>query len=122
MLMEEYKVKFYKDSLNGKEPVLEYIEKLDAKNKAKILRYIEFLRENKGYLDEPYAKHIKGKVRELRVDFSNNRHRIFYFAFINKTIILLRAFLKKTAKTPASEIARAMDNCADAINNSHLYE
>jgi phage-related protein len=120
--MEEYKVKFYKDSLDGKEPVLEYIEKLDAKNKAKVLKYVEFLRANKGCLDEPYAKHIEGKIRELRVDFSNNRHRIFYFTFINKTIILLRAFLKKTAKTPKGEIEKAMDNCKDAMNNFHLYE
>ncbi len=120
--MGEYKVKFYKDSLSGKEPVLEYINKLDVKNKAKVLKYIEFLRANKGYLDEPFAKHLQGKIRELRVDFSNNRHRVFYFTFINKTIILLRAFLKKTAKTPKSEIEKAMDNYKDAINNSHLYE
>ena len=120
--MSEYKVKFYKNSLNEKEPVFEYIEKLDNKNKAKILKYIEFLRENKGYLDEPYSKHIKEKIRELRVDFSNNRHRIFYFTFINKTIILLHSFLKKTDKTPKNEIIRAIDNYKDAINNPHLYE
>ena len=38
--MLEYKIKFYQDSQNGKEPVLEYIEKLDHKNKAKILATI----------------------------------------------------------------------------------
>lgn len=120
--MKEYKVKFYKNSQNGKEPVLEYIEKLDNKNKAKILKFIEFLRENKGYLDEPYAKHIKGKVRELRIDFSHNRHRIFYFTFIHKTIILLHAFLKKTPKTPKREIVKAENNRKDAVNNLYLYE
>ncbi len=120
--MLEYKVKFYKDSRNGKEPVLEYIEKLDHKNKAKILKYIEFLRENSGYLDEPYSKHIKGKIRELRVDFSINHHRIFYFSFINKTIILLHAFLKKDNKTPKNEIIKAMENYKDAIDNLRLYE
>lgn len=73
----EYKVKFYKNSQNGKEPVFEYIKKLDEKNKTKILKYVDFLRDNRGYLDEPYSKHIIGKIRELRVDFSKNRHRIF---------------------------------------------
>ncbi|HEC30398.1 MAG TPA: type II toxin-antitoxin system RelE/ParE family toxin [Candidatus Yonathbacteria bacterium] len=120
--MSEYKIKFYKDSRDGKEPVLEYIEKLDKKNKTKVLKYVDFLRENKGYLDEPYSKHISGKTRELRVDFSRNRHRVFYFTFVNKTIILLYSFLKKTAKTPKSEIDRAKNNYKDAINNSQFYE
>ena len=90
----EYKVIFYKEKETHKSPVLEYIESLDIKEKAKIVKYIDFLREHKGVLDEPYSKHIKGKIRELRVDFSSKRHRIFYFTFIGKNIILLHAFLK----------------------------
>ncbi len=70
------------------------------------MKYIEFLRIQKGYLEEPYSRHIKGKIRELRVDFGRNKHRIFYFVFVNKTIVLLHAFLKKTAKTPISEIKK----------------
>jgi len=46
--MAEYKIKFYKDSQSGKEPVLEYVDKLDGKNRAKVLKYMEFLREHKG--------------------------------------------------------------------------
>ncbi|MDP3764278.1 MAG: type II toxin-antitoxin system RelE/ParE family toxin [bacterium] len=120
--MSEYKVKFYRDSLNGREPVLEYISKLDIKNKAKVFKYIEFLREHEGYLDEPYSKHVTGKIRELRVDFARNRHRIFYFTFVGKKIILLHAFLKKTNKAPLSEIKRAVENYKDVISNPNLYE
>lgn len=119
---EGYKVKFYRDSHDGKEPVLEYIDKLDVKNKAKVLKYVEFLREHKGYLDEPYSKHITGKIRELRVDFARNRHRIFYFTFVGKKIILLHAFLKKTNKIPALEIKKAVENYNDTINNPKFYE
>jgi len=117
-----YKVKFYKNSKSGFELVLEYINNLDVKNKAKVIKYIDFLAKNDGYLDEPYSKHIRDKIRELRVDFSRNRHRIFYFAFVNKTIILLHAFLKKTAKTPEKEILRASNNYKDAVNNPKIYE
>ena len=117
----EYRVKFYQDN-KGNIQVIEYIEKLSKKEKAKILKYIEFLKDKKGYLDEPYSKHIKGKIRELRVDFSKNRHRIFYFTFINQTIILLHAFLKNTQRTPFKEIKKAEDNLKDAINNQKLYE
>lgn len=120
--MIEYKVKFYKNSSNSKKPVLDYIETLDIKNKAKVLKYIEFLRVNNGYLDEPYSKHIKGKIRELRIDFSKNRHRIFYFTFINRNIILLHGFSKKTNKTPINEIKKAESNYIDALNNKTFYE
>ena len=119
---KEYKVKFYEDTKTGRSPVLDYIKKLSVKEEAKILKYIEFLRVNKGYLDEPYSKHIKGKIRELRVDFGRNRHRVFYFIFIKKTIILLNAFLKKTAKTPLSEIRKAEENYQNVLKNLKKYE
>ncbi|MFH1565524.1 MAG: type II toxin-antitoxin system RelE/ParE family toxin [bacterium] len=118
----EYKVKFYNDASSDSSPVLIYIDKLRNKEKAKVLKYIDFLRANKGVLDEPYSKHIKGKIRELRVDFSKNRHRIFYFTFVGKNIILLHAFLKKTPKTPESEIKKAEENYFNVINNTDLYE
>jgi len=118
----EYKVKFYKDIKTGRSPVLEYIEGLKEKETGKILKYIEFLRINEGYLDEPYSRHVKGKIRELRVDFGHNRYRIFYFIFTKKTIILLHAFLKKTAKTPISEIKKAEENYQNVLKNPEIYE
>lgn len=74
---EKYQVKFYRDSKSGRSLVYEYIESLDEKSNAKIYKYINYLQENKGYLDEPYSRHVQGKIRELRVDFANNRYRIF---------------------------------------------
>ncbi len=68
----EYKVKYYTDPKTGKAPVRVYINSLCDKERAKIYKYIEFLREHKGYLDEPYSRHIDGKIRELRVDFASN--------------------------------------------------
>ena len=117
-----YRIKFYKDAKTGRSPVLEYIESLRPKETAKVLKYIEFLRIQKGYLDEPYSKHIKGKIRELRVDFGYNKHRIFYFVFVKKTIILLHAFLKKIPKTPVSEIKKAEENYRIVLTNPKIYE
>jgi len=121
-IAEEYRVKFYTDRKTGSHPVLEYLKGLPEKEEAKIAKYIEFLRVHKGYLDDPYSKHITGKIRELRVDFGRNRHRIFYFTFVAKTIILLHAFLKKTPKTPVIEIKRAQEYYQDVIQNPKIYE
>ena len=118
----KYKVKFHKDIRTGRSLVLEYIEALRDKEKFKIFKYIEFLRINEGYLDEPYSRHIKGKIRELRVDFSRNRYRIFYFVFIKKTIILLHVFSKNTNKTPISQIKKAEENYQKALINPKIYE
>jgi len=119
---EEYKIKFYKDSRTGREPAFEYINHLDKKYRSKIYKYIEYLRINNGYIDEPYGKHIFQKIRELRVDFANNYYRVFYFAFVGKKIIILHAFLKKTDKTPNKEIITALKRYNRAVNNPKIYE
>lgn len=119
---KEYKIKYYKDSRTGRDPVFEYIENLDAKYRLKIRKYIEYLRSRDGYLDEPYSRHLQGKIRELRVDFAFNRHRILYFTYVDKNIVLLHAFLKKTAKTPEREIEIAWNHYNDVINNPQIYE
>lgn len=121
-MSDEYRVKYYKNSQTGKETILEFILGLDNKSMAKVEKYIRYLRLCEGYLDEPYSRHITGKIRELRVDFSRNHHRIFYFTFIKQTIILLHGFTKKTEKTPDREIKKALEHYYDAINNPQLYE
>lgn len=89
--------------------------------RTKIVKYIEWLRANNGILDEPYSRHISGKIRELRVDFAKNRFRIFYFLFIKKTIIILHGFKKDTQKTPSYEIAKAQQRLEDVFVNQELY-
>lgn len=120
--MEGYQVKFYINSQTKEVPLIEYLDVLNPKVRAKILKYIDFLRERKGYLDEPYSRHIMGKIRELRVDFARDKHRIFYFVFVGRKIILLHGFTKKTQKTPRQEINKAIKYYHDVNNNWGLYE
>jgi len=118
----EYKIKFYQNIDSSCCPVQGYINNLSEKDKAKVLKYIEFLREHKGILDEPYSKHIRGKVRELRVDLGFRRHRIFYFTFVGKNIILLHAFLKQTSKTPEREIDKAIEHYENVLKYQKIYK
>ena len=119
---QEYKVYYYQNSHTKRIAVLEYIQKVPVKDKGKIAAYITFLRDCSGQLDEPYSRYIRSGIRELRIDFARNRHRIFYITVEGKKIILLRAFLKKTPKTPEQEIVRALNNFEDYKINKNFIE
>jgi len=119
-LGNEYKVYYYRNSHNKRTPVLEYIQKISTKERAKIAAYIIFLCDSNARLDEPYSRYIHSGIRELRIDFSRNRHRIFYITVEERKIILLHAFLKKTARTPKQEITRAINNFTDYKINKNL--
>lgn len=100
---------FYQDARTGRFPVRDYLDDLTEKEHKKASSSITYLAQMRGYLNEPFARHIEGSIRELRVDFARNHHRIFYFAAIGRRIILLHAFRKNTAKTPLREIAIAKE-------------
>lgn len=119
---ENYKLLFYKDSVKGDNPVIEYLKSIEDKHRSKIYKQLEFLRASCGYVDEPYGRHIVGKIRELRVDFSNNYYRILYFTFVDKNIVILHSFLKRTNKTPNKEIKIALNRYNDFIINYKNYE
>jgi len=98
---------YYCQDVKGEIPALNYIDNLAKKDRAKVKKYIDFLQQNKGRLNEPFCRHIKGEIWELRVDFARHRHRIFYFIFFDKKIILLSGFQKHSQKTPIQEIIKA---------------
>lgn len=114
-IQNEYEIYFYKNSSNGKKQVEEYLKSLDEDNRIKCETYFQLLKENNGYLDEPYAKHISGKIREL----IPKQSRIFYAVVSGKKIILLHAFYKtrQMKKTPENEKLRAIQAFNDFKKN-----
>ena len=106
----DWKVEYYKKE-NGDIPVLEFLLSLNPKMRAKAFSEIELLKEHGIYLKEPYAKPIKGEkykgIFELRIRFSRDISRIFYFTFKDNTFILLNGFVKKSNKTPERGLERA---------------
>lgn len=83
------------------------IRKWPDKHRNKVNDFLRLLEERSGVLEEPYSRHLKGKIRELRVDFGKSRYRILYALIPNKKIIILLAFRKSTKKTPGNIIERA---------------
>jgi len=64
-------------------------------------------------LREPESKYVRNGIFELRIAFSNDTARVFYFFFKEKRIIVTNGFIKKTRKLPVREIERAIRYKAD---------
>lgn len=50
---------------------------------------------------------------ELRIRFSSNVSRIFYFTYRQRAFVLLNGFTKKSDHTPREELERALRYKAD---------
>lgn len=103
----------YYELPNGEKPVETFLDSLDVNMRAKALGSIEILAQFGNALREPYSKPIGKGLFELRIKFATDITRIFYFFIVDKKIILTNGFIKKTQKTPKSEIALAMKYKAD---------
>ena len=107
-----YKIEFYA-AADGKEVMAEFLDSLPPKHQAKAFREIDLLERFGSSLKEPYVKHIDGEIWELRIRFSSDISRIFYFTWNFNTIVLLHGFVKKTQKTPRGEIETAQKRLLD---------
>lgn len=96
--------------VNGKVPMIEFLDSLSAKERAKIFAYIDKLVELKNSRMQPkenLSKHLEDGIFELRVSFENRISRSFYFYEAEKQIIFTHGFVKKEQKTPNSGIEKA---------------
>ena len=57
---------------------------------------------------EPHVKHVRGPVWEIRLKGAAGIARALYVAAPNQRVVVVRVFVKKTPKTPGSEIEIAL--------------
>ncbi|MGH6932782.1 MAG: type II toxin-antitoxin system RelE/ParE family toxin [Dongiaceae bacterium] len=74
-------------------------------NLLKIVRRIESI--GLELVGEPYAKHIEGKIWELRPHGRNVGGRCLYVTARQRRVIILVAFVKKSDRTPRRYIELA---------------
>ncbi len=88
--------------------------------KAKFL-HLAALIEDMGLpmVGEPYVKHLEGKLWEMRVKAATGYGRGFYCTCRNKRIVVLRYFVKKSAKTPHRELALARKRLMELRSAEH---
>ena len=101
----EYEVVFH-ERPSGRCPMDEFLDRLPVKVRAKLMRWIEKLEAEGPNLPRPYSDVLRGKIRELRLQFGNHQYRCLYF-FDGKRIVMTHAFMKKTDRVPEGEIEYA---------------
>lgn len=83
-----------------------FIYSLEKPTTNKIIRMIELLKLFGHRLRMPYARQIDNRLFELRTQ-GMQEVRLLY-TFKNETVYILHGFLKKTNKTPMSDLAKAL--------------
>src|SRR5262245_20561344 len=57
---------------------------------------------------EPHVKHVEGPLWELRLKGRAGISRALYVTASGRRVVIVRTFVKKTEKTPRSEIVLAL--------------
>ena len=113
--MQEFEIVFYKND-KGEKPIEDFLDSLNDKMRAKMLLSIRIVRE-KGYQTRmPYSEELEDGIFELRAKVGSDISRVLYFFVVGRKIILTNGFIKKTQKTPKSEIELAKKYRADYLS------
>ena len=105
--MPRTNVVFYRED-DGSVPLLEWIDRLPAKAKAKCRVRIGRLRAEGHELRRPEADYLRDGVYELRVGLQGINYRMLYF-FHGATAAVLSHGLVKERVVPSSEIDAAIE-------------
>lgn len=104
--------------------LIDFISGLPNKDKAKISREIDMLKEFGFSLGMPYIKKLEGtdKFWKIRIKYSTNNYRIFYFHYIDGFFVLLHGIHKKSMKTPVKDIKLAINRINEYINERRMMQ
>jgi phage-related protein len=101
--------------------VREWLERLPTVQFVTAAFYIDLLADTGLLLDEPYTKHLDGKLRELRFHLDRMTMRLTYWIASGRRIILLTVFTK-TRMREDREVARAKRALARCQAELHTVE
>ena len=106
---------------DGRKPVEEFLDSLPVKMRIKAINSLDLLEQYGNQLRMPYSKALNDGLFELRIQFSSDISRIFYFFYIGNKIVVTNGFVKKTRKTPQTELKKAQKYKKEYEKRNH-YE
>jgi len=81
------------------------IEALPSDMKAKFLRIVTMIQTHGlERMREPYVKHLEDRLWEMRMTGRDGISRAIYVTAAGRRVVVVRVFIKKTQKTPSSEL------------------
>ena len=98
--MPGVKVIFY-DKADGTKPAKDFINGLDKKMRAKMVRAVVRLQDFGPSLRRPYSAPLGDGIFELRAQFGSDISRVLYFFIINGRAVLTHGFIKKNGENAA---------------------
>ncbi len=66
----------------------------------------------------PHTQPMKDGLFELRMKSREGIGRVFYCTLVNKRIVMLHSFIKKTQKTPSRELKVAISRMKEVKANA----
>lgn len=100
-------VRFWR-SASGREPVRDWLNALSDDQRRIVGR--DIAKVQYGWpLGLPLCRPMGEGLWEIRSSLPHRTEVRILFGFVNEELVLLHAFVKKTAKTPQSELSRARE-------------
>lgn len=92
---------------NRQSPPLLVIQKLSAKDKARVLACLRNVEELGFNCQRVNFRQIRGKLWEIKIRITTGGFRLFYVCVDRSKLTILHAYHKKTQKAPIKEIELA---------------
>src|SRR5918994_5074586 len=96
------------------ETVDDELAELPSDMRARLVRISEMF-ESVGLpnVKEPHVRHIRGQLWEIRLKGKAGVARALYVTAKEQRVVIVRAFIKKTEKTPTGEIELALQRAKE---------
>jgi phage-related protein len=99
---------FFRDPKNDSVPLLEWLDGVPTKVRAKCTERIDRLGELGHELRRPEADFLRDGIYELRASYQGVHYRVLYF-FAGKEVVVLSHGLTKERGVPPGQIDRAVE-------------
>ncbi|NHB98003.1 type II toxin-antitoxin system RelE/ParE family toxin [Photorhabdus stackebrandtii] len=93
----KYTIDYYNDSVRAD------IDRWPITLRVRYAKLTERMKEFGGSLGEPHTSAFGNGLFELRVKGGEGIGRVFFCTIVDKRIVILHSFIKKTQKTPSKE-------------------
>lgn len=98
------------------ETVNQELEALPSDVRARFVRVVDLI-ESVGLerVGHPHVRHLRGPLWEIRLSGRDGIARALYVTATGRRVIVVRAFVKKTQRTPRREIELALERAREVL-------